>query len=83
MSNENIIREIDEELRSDRMRKLWRNFGPYVIGAAVAIVLIVAVNEGMDLVAKLQLVQVVRSVLRASSSPTAPTLTPRRRRWMK
>lgn len=46
MSNENIIREIDEELRSDRMRKLWRSFGPYVIGAAVAIVLIVAVNEG-------------------------------------
>ena len=36
MSNENIIREIDEELRSDRMRNLWRNFGPYVIGAAVA-----------------------------------------------
>lgn len=46
MSNENIIREIDEELRSDRMRKLWRNFGPYIIGAAVAIVVIVAVNEG-------------------------------------
>lgn len=46
MSNENIIREIDEELRSDRMRKLWRNFGPYVIGAAVVIVLAVAVNEG-------------------------------------
>lgn len=46
MSNENIIREIDEELRSDRMRNLWRNFGPYVIGAAVAIVVLVAVNEG-------------------------------------
>lgn len=46
MSNENIIREIDEELRSDRMRNLWRNFGPYVIGAAVAIVIVVAVNEG-------------------------------------
>lgn len=46
MSNENIIREIDEELRSDRMRKLWRNFGPYIIGAAVAIVVLVAVNEG-------------------------------------
>ena len=48
MSNENIIREIDEELRSDRARNLWRRFGPYVIGAAVAIVLIVAVKEGWD-----------------------------------
>lgn len=46
MSNENIIREIDEELRGDRMRSLWRNFGPWVIGAAVVIVLAVAVNEG-------------------------------------
>lgn len=48
MSNENIIREIDEELRSDRARNLWRRFGPFVIGAAVAIVLIVAVKEGWD-----------------------------------
>lgn len=48
MSNENIIREIDEELRSDRARNLWRRFGPYVIGAAVAIVLLVAVKEGWD-----------------------------------
>ncbi|MDC9824009.1 tetratricopeptide repeat protein [Devosia sp. ZB163] len=46
MSNENIIREIDEELRSDRARKLWRSFGPFVIGAAVVVVLAVAVNEG-------------------------------------
>lgn len=48
MSNENIIREIDEELRSDRARKLWRQVGPFVIGGAVAIVLIVAVKEGWD-----------------------------------
>lgn len=46
MSNETIFREVDEELRGDRLRALWRRFGPYVIGAAVAIVLIVAVNEG-------------------------------------
>jgi hypothetical protein len=46
MSNENIFREVDEELRSERMRKLWRRFGPIVIGAAVAIVVLVAVNEG-------------------------------------
>lgn len=46
MSNETIFREVDEELRGDRLRALWKRFGPYVIGAAVAIVLLVAVNEG-------------------------------------
>lgn len=46
MSNDTLLREVDEELRSDRLRALWRRFGPYVIGAAVAIVVIVAVNEG-------------------------------------
>lgn len=46
MAEDNIFREVDEELRSDRMRALWRRIGPFVIGAAVAIVAIVAVNEG-------------------------------------
>jgi hypothetical protein len=46
MSNENIFREIDEELRTDRMRALWRRFAPFVIGGAFAIVALVAVNEG-------------------------------------
>jgi hypothetical protein len=46
MSNENIFKEIDEELRSDRMRAMWRRFAPFVIGGAVAIVALVAVNEG-------------------------------------
>jgi hypothetical protein len=46
MSQDNIFREVDEELRSDRMRALWRRFAPYVIGAAVGVVALVAVNEG-------------------------------------
>ena len=46
MSQDNIFREVDEELRSDRMRALWRRFAPYVIGAAVGVVAIVAINEG-------------------------------------
>jgi hypothetical protein len=46
MSQDNIFREVDEELRSDRMRALWRRFSPYVIGAAVGVVVLVAVNEG-------------------------------------
>ncbi|HQZ12785.1 MAG TPA: tetratricopeptide repeat protein [Devosia sp.] len=46
MSNETIFREVDEELRGDRMRKFWKNFGPWIIGGAVAIVVLVALNEG-------------------------------------
>lgn len=46
MSQDNIFREIDEELRSDRMRALWKRFAPLVIGAAVGVVVLVAVNEG-------------------------------------
>lgn len=46
MAEDNIFREVDEELRSDRMRALWRRFAPLVIGAAIAIVVLVAVNEG-------------------------------------
>jgi hypothetical protein len=46
MSNDTLLREVDDELRGDRMRALWKRYKPYVIGGAVAIVLIVAVNEG-------------------------------------
>ncbi|MCS6761176.1 MAG: tetratricopeptide repeat protein [Candidatus Devosia symbiotica] len=45
MAEDNIFREVDEELCSDRMRALWRRFAPYVIGAAVAVVAVVALNE--------------------------------------
>lgn len=46
MSQDNIFREVDEELRSDRMRSLWRRFAPFVFAAAVGVVAIVAINEG-------------------------------------
>jgi hypothetical protein len=46
MSNETIFREVDEELRGDRLRAFWKRFGAYIIAAAVAVVLVVAVNEG-------------------------------------
>jgi len=46
MSNDTLLREVDDELRGDRMRALWKRYKPYVIGGAVAIVLVVAVNEG-------------------------------------
>jgi hypothetical protein len=46
MSTETIFSEVDEELRRDRLRKLWRTAAPWVIGGAVGVVLIVAGYEG-------------------------------------
>ncbi len=48
MSSETLIREVDEELRRDRLRKLWRQLGPWIIGGAVAVVLGVAGYEAWD-----------------------------------
>ncbi|MBO3761163.1 tetratricopeptide repeat protein [Ciceribacter sp. L1K22] len=41
MANENdsFIREVNEELRSDQFKGIWRSFGPYIIALAVLIVL--------------------------------------------
>jgi hypothetical protein len=46
MSNDTLVREVDEELRRDRLRKLWRQSAPFVFGAAAAVVLLVAGYEG-------------------------------------
>lgn len=46
MTNENLIREVDDELRGDRLRAVWKRIGPFVIGGAVAVVLVVAGFEG-------------------------------------
>ncbi|MDR3470197.1 MAG: tetratricopeptide repeat protein [Devosia sp.] len=48
MSEETIFHEVDEALRRDRMHGAWRRFGPFVIGAAVGVVLLVAANEGWN-----------------------------------
>ena len=46
MSEETIFHEVDEALRRDRMHGAWRRYGPWVIAAAVGVVLLVAANEG-------------------------------------
>ena len=43
-----IFREIDEELRQERLEKLWRRHGKHVIAAGVAVVLAVAGVTGWD-----------------------------------
>lgn len=42
MSDTDFIREVEEEVRRERMKKLWDRFGPYVLFTAVAVVAIVA-----------------------------------------
>lgn len=39
MADDSFIREVNEELRSERMKSIWRRFGPLLIGGAVALVL--------------------------------------------
>lgn len=39
---DNLLREIDEDLRHERYAKLWKRYGGFVIGAAVALVVGVA-----------------------------------------
>ncbi|MGB0507076.1 MAG: tetratricopeptide repeat protein [Pikeienuella sp.] len=51
---DSFIEEVSEEVRRDRMFKLWKRFGPYVIGAVVAIVVLAGVNEWMNSQAKTQ-----------------------------
>ncbi|HZY68086.1 MAG TPA: tetratricopeptide repeat protein [Devosia sp.] len=48
MSNDTLLREVDDELRRDRMRQLWRRSAPFVFGAAVAVILLVAGYEGWN-----------------------------------
>jgi hypothetical protein len=37
-----IIREVDEELRRERLARIWQDYGVYIVAAAVALVLAVA-----------------------------------------
>jgi len=36
---DSIFREIDEEMRREQILKIWKNYGTYIIGAALAIIL--------------------------------------------
>lgn len=45
MSDESFLREVEEELRSDKLKAFWKRFAPFIIGGAVLIVLAVAANE--------------------------------------
>jgi hypothetical protein len=41
-----LFREVDEEIRHERYMRLWKRYGPWLIGTAVALVLVVAGYQG-------------------------------------
>lgn len=46
--NDSFIREVNEELRSDRFRNVWSRFGKIAIGVAVLIVVATAAYRGYE-----------------------------------
>ena len=46
MSDDSFIREVDDELRSERMQQFWSRYGKIVIGVALSIVLVTAGYRG-------------------------------------
>ncbi|HLL29326.1 MAG TPA: tetratricopeptide repeat protein [Xanthobacteraceae bacterium] len=48
MSDSQFIREIDEELRRDRLMQLWERYGHYAVGAAVLLVAATAGWRGWE-----------------------------------
>ena len=46
MSDDSLFREVDEEFRRDQALKLWQRYGNYVVGVAIAVVLLVAAIKG-------------------------------------
>ncbi len=47
-TQDNLFREIDEDLRQERYTKLWKKYGSYVIAAAVALIVGVAGFKGWE-----------------------------------
>ena len=46
--NDSLLREVDEELRRERMEKLWQKYGIYVFGAAALFVAVVGGYTFLD-----------------------------------
>jgi hypothetical protein len=46
VSDESLFREVDEEVRQDQYKKIWKQYGNYITAAAVAVVVLVAGFKG-------------------------------------
>ena len=43
-----FIREVEEDIRRERLQRVWKRFAPFVYGAAALIILITAANQGYE-----------------------------------
>ena len=43
--NDSLLREVEDELRNDQLKKLWNDYGTYVVGAAVAFVASIGIYQ--------------------------------------
>lgn len=48
MSDDSFIREVEEELRSDKLKTFWERFGPLVIGGAILLIVGTAATRFYD-----------------------------------
>jgi hypothetical protein len=46
--NDSFIREVNEELRSEQMRAIWKRFGPIILAAAALFVVGVVANQAYE-----------------------------------
>ena len=44
-NNDSLLREVEDELRNDQLKKLWSTYGTYLIGALIAFVVGIAVYQ--------------------------------------
>ena len=72
---DSLLREIDEDLRKEKFAKLWKNYGGYIIAAAVLLVVGVAGTQGWysyDLGRReAEGEKMVKAMTLANSDPTA------------
>mgnify|MGYP003326011406 FL=1 len=43
---DDLFKEVDEELREERLAKIWKRIGPYVIGILAGVVIITSAVIG-------------------------------------
>lgn len=46
--NDSLLREVEDELRQDQLKKLWNDYGTYLLGAAVLLIVGVFVWQQVD-----------------------------------
>ena len=79
MSDDSFIREVDEELRSERVQEIWKSYGKWIIAAAVAVVVGVGAYRTWEYVAAKQAAEAgdafIASVRLADSGKVDEALT--------